>query len=97
MCDQMGDEPDPNRCPPDLEDFPLDVQRAIICYGMFGDRVAAEVGYMGKDFTTINLLMDLHGVEHKQLFVETLLLLDQRMIEKSAEALKREREKLKKK
>lgn len=97
VCFQMGDEPDPDRCPPGLEDFPLDVQKGIMVYGKLGDRLAADIGYLGKDLTSLPILMDLYEVESKEIFVETILLLDQKMIEKSAAAMKRERDKLKKK
>ena len=97
ICYEMGDTPNPDKCPPDLEDFPLDVQKAIVAYGKFGDRVAADIGYIGKDLSPLQVYMDLYDVESKELFIDTILSLDQRMIEKSAEAMKRERDKLKKK
>lgn len=93
----MGDDPDPEKCPPDLEDFPPDVQKAIIVYNKLGDRVAADIGYLGKEFSTIDLWMRIYKVEDQEIFLESLLILDQKMIEKSAETMKREREKLKKK
>ncbi len=57
----------------------------------------SDFGYIGKDFTNLPLFLDLYEVEFKELFIETLLLLDQKMIEKSQEAMKRERDKMKKK
>ena len=93
----MDDIPDPERMPPELEDFPTDSQKAILLYGKLGDRIVADVGYVGKDFSILPLLMDIYDIEDKELFTETLLILDQRMIEKSAEAMKRERDKLKSK
>jgi hypothetical protein len=97
MCFEMDDEPDPERCPPDLEDFPADVQKGILVYGMLGDRIAADIGYLGKDLTSLPVLMDIYEIEYKDLFIQTILLLDQKMIEKSAAAMKRERDKLKQK
>ena len=97
ICDKFGDEPDPEKCPPELEDFPVDVQQAIMLYGKLGDRVVADIGYVGKEMSALPLLMDIYGIEDRELFIETLLILDQRMIERSAEAMKRERDKLKKK
>lgn len=97
ICYEMGDEPDPERTPPELGDFPVDSQKAIILYGKLGDRLVPDIGYVGKDFSILPLLMDIYGVEDRELFIETLLILDQRMIERSAEAMKRERDKLKKK
>ena len=80
-----------------LEDFPVDVQSAILTYGKLGDRIQADIGYIGKDLTSLPILMDLYQVDNKEIFIETILLLDQHMIEKSAQAMKRERDKLKKK
>lgn len=97
LCYTMEEEPDENRMPPDLNDFPLDVQNAILCYGKLGDKVAADIGYLGKDLTTLPIHMEIMKVESKELFLETILILDQRMIEKSAAAIKQERDKLKNK
>ena len=83
--------------PPELDDFPLDVQSAIITYGRLGDRVDGDIGYLGKDFTTLPLHIKIFKVENEDLFLETLLRLDQRMIERSAEELRRERERIKNK
>jgi hypothetical protein len=97
VCAELGEEPDPERCPPDFEDFPVDVQSAILTYGKLGDRIQADIGYIGKDLTSLPILMDLYQVDNKEIFIETILLLDQHMIEKSAQAMKRERDKLKNK
>lgn len=97
MCEQLNEEPDYNKIPPDFTDFPLEVQEAIITYGKLGDRVVADVGYMGKDYTSLPLHMEILKVRDKELFLETILRLDERMIKKSAEAMKRERDKLKSK
>ena len=93
----MGEEPDPEKCPPGLEDFPLDVQKGVVVYAKLGDRVAGDIGYLGKDLSSLQFFTDLYEVENKEIFVETILLLDHRMIEKSAQEMKRERDKLKKK
>jgi hypothetical protein len=97
MCDLMGDDPDPEKCPPDLEDFPLDVQNAILVYNKLGDRVAADIGYLGKEYSNVDLWMRIYKVENEEIFLESLLILDQKNIEKSMKAMEREREKLKKK
>lgn len=83
--------------PPELEDFPIDVQAAIVVYGKLGDRIDGNIGYLGKDFTTLDLHMRIMGVENENIFMETLLRLDQRMIERSAEEMRRERERIKNK
>jgi hypothetical protein len=97
MCEQLEKEPDPDEIPPDLEDFPEEVQQAILTFGKLGDRIVADIGYLGKDFTALPLHMDLLDLDNKSIFVETILRLDERLITKSAEAMKRERDKMKRK
>ena len=56
-------------------------------------------GYIGKDFTNLNLYMRLYGVdeEEKDFLLEIIEWLDARAIKKSAEQLKREYDKMKRK
>lgn len=97
ICEQLGQEPDPARIPPDLDDFPFDVQNAIIVFNKLGDRVMADIGYIGKDYTAIDLHMKVMGVQNENIFVETLLRLDERLIKKSAQEMKQARDKASKK
>lgn len=97
MCEQLEKEPDPDEIPPDLEDFPEEVQQAIVTFGKLGDRIVADIGYLGKDYTSLPLHMDLLNLDNRSIFVETILRLDERLITKSAESMKRERDKLKRK
>jgi hypothetical protein len=97
MCEQLGKEPVYDEIPPDFEDFPEDVQQAILTFGKLGDRIVADIGYLGKDYTSLNLHIDLLDLNDKSIFVETILRLDERLIKNSAESMKREREKLKRK
>lgn len=95
MCEQLGKEPDPEEIPPDVSDFPVDVQKAMVLYNKLGDRIYPDIGYLGKDYTQLPIYMDVYEVEDKRIFLETLLRLDAKTIEKSQEALKRERDKIK--
>ena len=52
---------------------------------------------MGKDYTNLNLFIDLYEVSDKEFFIHVLTWLDSRAIKKSQELLKREHEKLKRK
>lgn len=97
MCEQVGKEINYEEIPPELEDFPEEVQQAILTFGKLGDRIVADIGYLGKDFTALPLHMDLLDLDNKSIFVETILRLDERLITKSAEAMKREKDKLKRK
>ena len=99
MMDQMGKEPDWEKCPPDWEDFPdLTVTAMNIFYSM-GDRIYPDIGYIGKDYTNFDFLIKHYGVEeHNKVYIfETLLLLDSRAIEDSQKKLKAEYDRLKRK
>jgi hypothetical protein len=97
LCEQMGTEPSEEKCPPEFDDFPLPAQQAIEVFNKLGDRVAADIGYMGKDFTSLPLHMEVLGVESKDIFLEVLLHLDSSMIKRSADQMKQARDRLKKK
>jgi len=97
LCAQMGQDPSPDKCPPDFEDFPIAVQQAIEVFNKLGDRVYPDIGYLGKDYTAIDLHMEVAGVYNKEIFLETLVRLDSSMIKRSADQLERARNKIKKK
>jgi hypothetical protein len=97
MCEQLGKEPNPEEIPPDWEDFPEIVIHAINTFSMLGDRVYPDVGYIGKDFTNLNIYIEIYGIEDKDLFLEILTYLESRAIKDSQQQLKKERDKLKRK
>lgn len=92
VCDQMGQEPSEAKCPPDFSDMPVPVQQAIEVFNRLGDRVFPDIGYLGKDFTSLDLHMEVAGVTNKEIFLETLIRLDASMIKKSSEQLKKARD-----
>lgn len=91
----MGQDPKPDEIPPEHQDFPPDVQKAMLVYNKLGDRMVPEIGYLGKDYTTVELHMRIQKVEDEDIFLETLLRLDEKIIKKCAAQVKAEREKLK--
>lgn len=97
VCEKMGQIPSEDKCPPDFEDFPEPVRQAIEVFNKLGDRVYPDIGYMGKDYTSINLHMEVVGVTNKEIFLETLVRLDASMIKRSADQLKKARDSVKKK
>ena len=97
MCEQLGKEPNMDEIPPSIEDFPDIAIDALNTFSRLGDRVYPDIGYMGKDFTTLPYYLDMYGVEDEELFLEILTFLDSRAIKSSQDSLKREREKLKRK
>ncbi len=97
MQEQMGHEIKPEEMPPDWEDFPSEVNDAAVIFNYLGDRVYPDIGYVGKDYTNLPILLDIYGIEDPSFTIDILNNLDQRAIKESSEHLKREHEKLKRK
>ena len=97
MQEQMGLPIEADKVPPDWDDFREIVVDAVNTFNQLGDRAYPDIGYMGKDYTNLNLFIDLYEVSDKEFFIHVLTWLDSRAIKKSQELLKREHEKLKRK
>ena len=95
LCEQMGNEPLEEEIPPDWEDLPDIMVYAVNTFNMMGDRVYADIGYTGKDYTNVNHYIELYGIEDKEYFFQLLSWLDSRAIKKSSEDMKRQYEKAK--
>ena len=67
MCHQLGQEPDPDEMPPEISDFPLEIQEAFVIHAMLPDRWDGASGsYMGKDWSPLNDLLNIQEVEDKK-------------------------------
>lgn len=97
MCEQLGKDPVPEEIPPDWEDFPEAVQTALNIFNRLGDRVYPEIGYIGKDYTNLPVLIEVHGIEDKDYLLDLLHWIDSRAIQSASEKLKKEYDKLKRK
>ena len=97
MEEQLGREPDPSKCPPGIEDFPDSVSESIQIFNYLGDRVYPEIGYIGKDYTNLPILMEVYNIQDKDFLLEILSRLDAGAIKVSQERLKREYDKMKSK
>ena len=99
MQEQMGQPIEEDRIPPDMDDFPDIIINAIQTFNRLGDRVYPDIGYIGKDFTNLNLYMKIYEIEEKDkdFLLEIIEWLDARAIKKSADQLKREYDKIKRK
>ena len=89
------DQIDWEKVPPDVNDFPYDVQKAILCYNKLGDNVVPDVGYMGKHWGLIDTLIEVEKIYNKEIFLEALLRLDQFFIEKSRKDMEEARKRAK--
>ena len=99
MCEQLGKEPVEEEIPPDYEDFPDIAIVAMNVFAALGDRIYPEVGFVGKDFTSLDLHFELNGItgNDRDIFLEILLYLESRAIDQSREEIKRAMDKLKRK
>jgi hypothetical protein len=99
MMEQMGEEPNWDKCPPDWEDFPEIVITALNIFNSLGDRLYPDIGYIGKDFTNFDFLLKNYKVEshNTEYIFELILFLDSRAIELSQKRLKAEYDKIKRK
>lgn len=99
MMEQMGEEPDWDKCPPDWEDFPDLVITALNIFHSMGDKVYPEVGYTGKDYGNFDFLTKVYGIKEyqKEFLNEIILHMDSRAIEISQKKLKAEYDKIKRK
>ena len=91
LCEQMDIEPKEDKCPPDIDDFPLPIQQAVMVFNRLGDRVFPDVGYLGKDYTSLPIHMRVVDVRDEELFLEALVHLDAHLIKKSGEQLRKAR------
>jgi len=94
----MGLEIEVENIPLTFDDLPEIVISAISTFNRMGDRVYPDIGYIGKDYTNLALYQNIYGVlEDSDFFLETIEWLDARAIKKSAEHMKREYDKMKRK
>jgi len=99
MMEQLGQEPKPEEMPPDYEDFPEIVIDAIETFNSLGDRIFADVGYTGKDYTNLPYYMKINNIadDQQELFLNILLRLDAQAIQTSQKRIKSEMDKMKRK
>ncbi len=100
MVEQTGEEIDWDKCPPEAEDFPEIVLNILNVFNSMGGRVYPEIGYIGKDYTNFNMLLERYGIEEeyqREYAIDLILWLDNRDIEESQRRIKAEYDKIKRK
>lgn len=95
--EELGKEVSLEKCPPGIEDFPEIAISALNIYNILGDRVYPDVGFVGKDYTNLPILIEIYKIDNIELLIEILSRLEAQSIKKSQEHLKREYDKLKRK
>ena len=67
MCEQLGEEPDPERMPVEDSIFPYEVQLSMGLYQYMPDRWdGMSGGYMGKDWSILPELLEAFKVEDRK-------------------------------
>ena len=92
---QLGKEPNEEEIPPSMEDLPIAAQEAINIFNALGNRLYPEIGYTGKDYTNLPLLLSYCATSDNDFVVEIILWLDAQAITKSNKKLEKAYEKLK--
>ena len=92
---ERGLEPDPEKIPVGAEDLYYDAQLALNIYGRLGNRVYGDVGFVGKDYTNLPILIKFHEIVDTDFLLELLNVIDEHNIEKSQKAMKAEYDKIK--
>lgn len=65
ICEQLGEEPDPDKMPLDASDFPEEVQVAFFIFSMLSDVWDGMSGsYMGKNWTDAEFIFKVHEIEN---------------------------------
>jgi hypothetical protein len=61
--DQLGQEPNLDEMPPEIDDFPMEVQEAFTIHIMLPDKWDGSSGsYMGKDWAALEPLLNINGI-----------------------------------
>ena len=99
MVEQTGDEIDWDKCPTEPEDFPDIVLNTLNVFNSMGSRIYPDIGYIGKDFTNYELLLERYGIEEyqKDYALDLILWLDNREIKESQRRMKAAYDKIKRK
>ena len=100
MVEQTGEAIDWDRCPPDIEDFPPVVHTAVNVYNQLGDRVYGDVGFIGKDYTNLNLLLELEGIttiRNREIILDFMLMFENEAVQESQRQIKASIDKMKRK
>lgn len=74
MCEMLNQEPIEEEIPVEVSDFPELVQQCFVIYSMLSDIWDSMGGsYLGKDYSTVFKLLELHEITEHQ---ETVLCLE---------------------
>lgn len=90
ICEQTGEEPDPDKMPPDRSEFPLEVQEAFLVHDFLPDSWI-DGAYLGKDYAPLSSLLDIFRIEQKEQVLVFLKHIEARNTGKINKELERKR------
>ena len=68
ICEQLGEEPDPDKMPLETSEFPYEVQVAFFVFSFLEDRIEGMSGtYMGKVWSNIDYLFEVYSVDEPRI------------------------------
>lgn len=77
MCEQLGQEPDPEKAPLTEADFPYEVQVAFFIYSLLSDRWDGTSGaYFGKDWAPVESFFKLYEVEEPKIILQFMKIIE---------------------
>lgn len=99
MCEQLGMEPNPDEMPASFEDFPYDVQDAIMIYSILPDVWEGFGGsFLGKDYSILPYLANqVYKIEDHPQLMQFLILINNIVSKNRAEKQKQAQAKAKRK
>lgn len=92
ICEQLGEEPDPNKMPLETSDFPHEVQVAFFIFSFLEDNYEGMSGtYMGKLWSNLEYLIKIHSVEDPSTVIYFMKLWEGIVVNHAAEKAERKR------
>ena len=95
--EELNQEPDYSKIPPAFEDLAEDNRIALTIHGKLGNRVFGDVGYTGKDYTNLPILIEIYNIIDKELLLDKLNIIDGFYIDKTQKQIKKQHDDMKKK
>lgn len=92
ICEQLGEEPDPNRMPLETSDFPSEVQVAFFIFGFLEDNWEGMSGaYLGKNWNTVEYFFNLYEIENPKLIIFLMKIWESILVSYRAEKAERKK------
>ena len=92
ICEQLGQEPDPQKMPLTESDFPAEVQVAFFMFNLLSDVWDGMSGsYMGKEWSHCSQLFDIYSVDEPKTTLYFMKLYERILMNHRAEESDRKR------